>query len=103
MIPVWRVSWVFLLVNWIADFIELFWKIEDRNWNGFATPLGVIVHSDLTDSALVDKIKHENKHVEQWWRYWVVGFLPVYLYQICRYGYYDAPLEVEAREAALRN
>jgi len=44
-------------------------------------------------------IRHEKKHLEQYKRYWIVGFLPLYLYQFIRFGYYNAPLEIEARAA----
>lgn len=44
-------------------------------------------------------LRHERKHLEQWKRYWIVGFFPIYLYQFLRFGYKDMALEVEAREA----
>jgi len=44
-------------------------------------------------------IRHEKKHLEQYKRYWIVGFLPLYIYQFIRYGYKDMALEVEARAA----
>ena len=53
--------------------------------------------SHLQDYKL---ITHEKKHLEQWKRYWIVGFLPVYIYQVIKYGYWNAPLEVEARSHA---
>ena len=44
-------------------------------------------------------ISHECRHVHQ---YEIAGsidaFLPVYLHQIATVGYYDAPLEVDARQ-----
>ena len=45
-------------------------------------------------------IKHEKMHLKQWTRYWLVGFIFLYIYQYVKYGYYYMPLEVEAREAA---
>ena len=50
----------------------------------------------LEDSRL---IRHEKKHLEQWKRYWIIGFLPVYLYHHCTKGYEKNPLEIEAKEA----
>jgi len=47
-------------------------------------------------------VKHEQKHLEQYKRYWIVGFLPVYIYYSIKYGYWDNPLEIEARKAADR-
>lgn len=44
-------------------------------------------------------VRHEKKHIEQWLRYLVIGFLPLYIYQFLRYGYQKMPLEVEARRA----
>lgn len=44
-------------------------------------------------------IRHEKKHLEQWKRYWIVAFLPVYCYQFIKYGYEKMPLEQEARVA----
>ena len=44
-------------------------------------------------------IRHERKHLEQWRRYWIIGFLPVYLMFHVKHGYWNNPLEVEAREA----
>ena len=51
----------------------------------------------LKDNKL---ITHEKKHLEQWKKYWIIGFLPVYIYQVIKYGYWDSPLEVEARAHA---
>lgn len=45
-------------------------------------------------------IAHEREHLKQWIRYGIIGFLPVYLYQYFKFGYWDAPLEIEARKAA---
>ena len=42
-------------------------------------------------------VKHELVHIDQWKRYWIVGFLPLYLYQFIKYGYKNMPLEIEAR------
>lgn len=42
-------------------------------------------------------IRHEMVHIKQYKRYWIIGFLPVYIYQFIRYGYERMPLEIEAR------
>lgn len=42
-------------------------------------------------------VNHERKHLEQYKRYWIVGFLPLYIYYHIKYGYVKNPLEVEAR------
>lgn len=44
-------------------------------------------------------VRHELKHVEQFQRYGFWGFIARYLYQCARYGYRDAPLEIEAQDA----
>jgi len=44
-------------------------------------------------------LKHEEKHLEQWKRYWILGFPFVYIYQFIRHGYKDMSLEIEARIA----
>ena len=67
-------------------------------WNGFATPFFIVVE-DKTNPKL---IAHEMAHVKQWWKGLIFGFPFVYLYQIYKYGYENAPLELEAREAASR-
>ena len=69
------------------------WLFLD-GWAGFALPFCVVVKE--REEKL---IKHEMKHVEQWWRYGVVGFPFIYLYYLKKYGYMDHPLEIEAREA----
>jgi len=72
-------------------------KVFIGDWNGFSTPFGAVIKEDT------DKVKaHEAKHIEQWWRYGVIGFPFVYGYQLLRYGYHNSPLEVEAREAGIK-
>ena len=44
-------------------------------------------------------VRHELKHVEQYKRMGFFTFLVVYLYYSIRYGYYNNPLEIEARAA----
>jgi hypothetical protein len=44
-------------------------------------------------------IKHELKHVEQYKRFGFFTFLIVYGWYSLKYGYYNNPLEIEAREA----
>ena len=44
-------------------------------------------------------ISHEFRHVHQYEsNNGISGFLPIYLGQIARYGYRDAPMEIDARE-----
>jgi hypothetical protein len=46
-------------------------------------------------------LKHELKHVEQYKKYGIIGFLARYIWYSIKYGYYKNPMEVEAREAEL--
>ena len=43
---------------------------------------------------------HEDFHKKQWREMWYIGFLLKYLYFHVKYGYWNNPLEVEAREYA---
>jgi len=73
--------------------IETSWLL--KGWAGFATPLFVVVN-DKNNERL---IRHEMCHVRQWWRGWLAGFAVMYLYYLIKYGYWDNPYEVEARNA----
>lgn len=42
-------------------------------------------------------VKHELAHVEQYKRYGLLRFLILYLWYSVRFGYYNNPLEIEAR------
>ena len=44
-------------------------------------------------------IRHEQAHWRQWLRMGTVRYYATYLWQIVRYGYRNAPMEVEARAA----
>jgi len=44
-------------------------------------------------------IAHESCHAEQYARYGYFGFIVRYLYYTCRHGYWENPLEREARKA----
>ncbi len=46
--------------------------------------------------------KHELKHIEQFKQYGVVKFLFLYILYTFRYGYYQNPFEVEARNAEIQ-
>ena len=43
--------------------------------------------------------RHELAHVMQYRKYGLVGFLFKYMWYSIQYGYYNNPLEVEARDA----
>ena len=44
-------------------------------------------------------IAHEKKHLEQWKRYWIIGFPFIYIWHHYKKGYDKNPLEIEARKA----
>lgn len=50
-------------------------------------------------SKQITLLRHEKKHLEQWKRYLVIGFPPIYIYYHLRVGYKNNPLEIEARLA----
>ena len=43
-------------------------------------------------------VKHEKVHIKQQLRGWLIGFYVKYLYYNIRYGYWNNPYEVEARQ-----
>lgn len=44
-------------------------------------------------------VKHELAHIEQYKKHGLLKFLFLYLWYSVKYGYYNNPFEVEAREA----
>ena len=44
-------------------------------------------------------IRHEQAHWRQWQRMGTVRYYATYLWQVVRYGYRNAPMELEARNA----
>ena len=84
--------------NWIAKIIvKIAAKITPCTIGVAPWPFIFIYPKDyVTDLSL---IAHERVHLKQWKQYWIVGFLPVYVYYHIRYGYKNNPLEIEARAA----
>ena len=97
-IPVFKTPKLFGAINGFYAIIAPIFKLKPRNWQGFATPLCVLVKQK--EQKL---IKHEKKHVEQWWRYIIILFPVLYLYEVLRYGYDYAPLEIEAKLAEYKS
>ncbi|MBO9591611.1 MAG: DUF4157 domain-containing protein [Niabella sp.] len=75
-------------------------KLKSKN---VAMVLGHTIHLyGVTRAAfLADErwVRHELKHIEQYQRYGILKFLFKYLAQAIKYGYYNCPLEKEARAA----
>lgn len=73
------------------------WFLKTTGFRGITLPWGIfILPGSLNDARL---IKHEQHHVLQIKRYGVVGFYVRYAWYSLRYGYWNNPLEVEARQA----
>jgi len=47
-------------------------------------------------------VRHEKKHLEQWKRYWILGFPFIYIWFHVKHGYTKNPLEIEARKAEVK-
>jgi hypothetical protein len=70
-------------------------------WRVFAgvclPPFGVYILAErMHDEGL---IRHEQAHWEQYKRMGAIRFYLTYIWQVLRYSYRDAPMEVEARAA----
>lgn len=90
--------------SWVAKF--LFGITFQKTMVGIT--INRTIYIRYTREYLVEKdgeyrverlLKHERKHVEQYERYGFCGFLWKYFWQWIKYGYYDMPLEKEARRA----
>lgn len=64
---------------------------------GLTLGYGILIRADCW--GLPWLIAHECKHVEQYERLGIAGFLQAYLLQCVQFGYPDAPLEQEAIRA----
>jgi len=70
-------------------------------WRGFAgvtlPPFGIYILAErMHDEGL---IRHEQAHWEQYKRMGAIRFYLTYIWQVLRYSYRNAPMEVEARAA----
>jgi hypothetical protein len=84
--------------SWIAALAA--WKMKT---DGVALVLGRTIHlhnvSREDFEASPRWVRHELKHVEQFKRMGFTRFLFVYAWYSFKYGYFNNPLEVEARLA----
>jgi hypothetical protein len=82
------------------SFVAKLWhRLSGGKYTGFVIGPLVLIVKGWNAPQIRPLLAHEAKHVEQWRRYWYVGFLPVYFYYQIRYGYWENPLEQEARAA----
>ena len=74
------------------------WVLKRTGFAGVTLPpFGVyLLPAAISNRRLV---AHERQHWRQWIRMGAVMFYATYLWQIVRYGYENAPMEVEARAA----
>lgn len=58
------------------------------------------LHNTTKEEFLNDKdwLRHELVHIEQYKRYGTIKFIVFYIWYSIKYGYYNNPLEIEARE-----
>ena len=74
------------------------WYLRTLGFAGIALPPAAIyiLPHRLDDARLR---RHEMEHWRQYRERGVVRFYVGYLYQVARYGYWDAPMERQARAA----
>ena len=74
------------------------WVLRRTGFHGVAlAPWGIYILPAAMHSQRL--IRHEQAHWRQWRRMGTVRYYATYLWQIVRYGYRNAPMEVEARNA----
>ena len=74
------------------------WVLRRTGFHGVAlAPWGIYIRPAAMHSQRL--IRHEQAHWRQWQRMGTVRYYATYLWQIVRYGYRNAPMEVEARAA----
>ena len=74
------------------------WVLRRTGFHGVAlAPWGIYILPAAMHSQRL--IRHEQQHWRQWQRMGTVRYYATYLWQIVRYGYKNAPMEVEARAA----
>lgn len=73
-------------------------------WRGFRAitlpPFGIYALPEHVNDARL--ARHEAKHWEQYQRMGAIRFYVTYLYQCARFGYRNAPMEIEARAAEMK-
>ena len=73
------------------------WVLRRTGFKGVTLPWGIrVLAEEQTNERL---IRHEREHARQVEELGVVRFYATYLWQVVRYGYRNAPLEIKAREA----
>jgi hypothetical protein len=83
--------------SWIAKFAA--WKLEAEScaiviWDT------IYLHKATAQELKQNTswYKHELVHIQQWKQHGFLKFLFLYLFYSAKYGYYNNPFEIEARE-----
>ena len=60
----------------------------------------IYLHNTTREDFFLDArwVKHEMAHVEQYQQHGILKFLLLYTWYSIKYGYYNNPFEIEARE-----
>jgi hypothetical protein len=75
------------------------WLLRRTGFAGVClAPWGIYILPEHLTSP--DLIEHEQRHWAQWARMGTLRYYATYLWQVLRYGYKNAPMEIEAREVA---
>jgi hypothetical protein len=84
--------------SWVARLAAAKLKAQ-----GAALVLGSAIHLyNITKQEFLSSprlVRHELKHIDQYKRFGIVGFLSRYAWYSMKYGYFNNPLEQEARGA----
>lgn len=77
------------------------WVLRRTGFAGVAlAPFGIYILPEQLDNNRL--IKHEQQHWRQWQQMGTLRYYLTYFYQVLRWGYYNSPMEKEAREAAVK-
>lgn len=90
-----------IITNWIAKVVVTMARINIPGTIGVTIYPFIFIYPKIyaNNKRL---IRHELKHIEQYKRYWIIGFPFIYIYQYIRYGYWECPLEQEARRTEFK-
>lgn len=74
------------------------WILRRTGFHGVTlAPWGIYILPQHIDNQRL--VRHEQQHWRQYQRMGAVKFYATYLWQVARYGYRNAPMELEARNA----
>jgi hypothetical protein len=74
------------------------WWLRLTGFGGITLqPAGIFILAERLGNERL--VRHEQAHWAQYQRMGFLGFYLTYFWQVLRYGYHSAPMEVEARAA----